>query len=116
VYDVAKLLRERYPHAEFNIEGNPFHRYMDYARQFRPTQCTLVPDTPEAATSDQGWDLPRDIERLRPVVAELKKIQVAGEAIRSLGMRFNAGHALNYFNVQPVARLPVRGPALRLAR
>jgi len=42
------------------------------------------------------------------VVLELQKIQKAGEAIRSLGMRFNAGHALNYFNVQPVARLPVR--------
>jgi len=40
------------------------------------------------------------------VLSELKKIQTAGEAIRSLGMRFNAGHALNYFNVQPVARLP----------
>ena len=40
------------------------------------------------------------------VVAELKKIQAAGEAIRSLGMRFNAGHALNYFNVKPVAALP----------
>jgi len=40
------------------------------------------------------------------VVSQLKLIQSAGEAIRSLGMRFNAGHALNYFNVQPVARLP----------
>ena len=40
------------------------------------------------------------------VLAELEKIRNAGEAIRSLGMRFNAGHALNYFNVQPVARLP----------
>jgi pyridoxine 5-phosphate synthase len=40
------------------------------------------------------------------VVAELEKIRAAGEAIRSLGMRFNAGHALNYFNVQPVAALP----------
>jgi len=40
------------------------------------------------------------------VVAELAKIQAAGELIRSLGMRFNAGHALNYFNVEPVARLP----------
>ena len=40
------------------------------------------------------------------VVVELKKIQAAGEAIRSLGMRFNVGHALNYFNVQPVAALP----------
>ena len=40
------------------------------------------------------------------VAAELKKIEKAGELIRSLGMRFNAGHALNYFNVEPVARLP----------
>jgi pyridoxine 5-phosphate synthase len=40
------------------------------------------------------------------VVEELQKIRQAGERIRSLGMRFNAGHALNYFNVQPVAALP----------
>jgi pyridoxine 5-phosphate synthase len=40
------------------------------------------------------------------VVTELKKIHAAGEKIRGLGMRFNAGHALNYFNVQPVAALP----------
>jgi pyridoxine 5-phosphate synthase len=40
------------------------------------------------------------------VVKELAKIRKAGERIRALGMRFNAGHALNYFNVQPVARLP----------
>ncbi|HJS36963.1 MAG TPA: pyridoxine 5'-phosphate synthase [Burkholderiales bacterium] len=40
------------------------------------------------------------------VVAELDKIRRAGERIRALGMRFNAGHALNYFNVEPVARLP----------
>jgi pyridoxine 5-phosphate synthase len=39
------------------------------------------------------------------VVAELERIRNAGEAIRALGMRFNAGHALNYFNVEPVARL-----------
>ncbi|HXE40267.1 MAG TPA: pyridoxine 5'-phosphate synthase [Azonexus sp.] len=39
------------------------------------------------------------------VVAELEKIRRAGQCIRNLGMRFNAGHALNYYNVQPVARL-----------
>lgn len=38
--------------------------------------------------------------------AELVQVRRAGEAIRALGMRFNAGHALNYFNVEPVARLP----------
>ena len=41
-----------------------------------------------------------------PVVAELDKVRVAGQAIHDRGMRFNAGHALNYFNVQPVAALP----------
>jgi pyridoxine 5-phosphate synthase len=40
------------------------------------------------------------------VLAELARIRGAGEAIRALGMRFNAGHALNYYNVQPVAALP----------
>ena len=40
------------------------------------------------------------------VVAELTKIRDAGAAVRALGMRFNAGHALNYFNVEPVASLP----------
>jgi len=41
-----------------------------------------------------------------PVVAEIEKVRRAGEAIRSLGMRFNAGHALNYANVEPIAALP----------
>jgi pyridoxine 5-phosphate synthase len=40
------------------------------------------------------------------VVDELAKIRAAGQAVRDRGMRFNAGHALNYFNVQPVAALP----------
>jgi pyridoxine 5-phosphate synthase len=40
------------------------------------------------------------------VLTELEKIRSAGAAIRAAGMRFNAGHALNYFNVQPVAALP----------
>ncbi|WP_374342392.1 pyridoxine 5'-phosphate synthase [Azonexus sp.] len=52
------------------------------------------------AFHDQG----RDAEA-PAVLAELDKIRVAGRAIRQLGMRFNAGHALNYYNVQPVARL-----------
>jgi pyridoxine 5-phosphate synthase len=40
------------------------------------------------------------------VVTEITKIRDAGAAVRALGMRFNAGHALNYFNVQAVASLP----------
>ena len=47
----------------------------------------------------------RDAESVG-VVAELAKLRGAGNAIRELGMRFNAGHALTYFNVEPVAQLP----------
>ena len=52
------------------------------------------------AFHDQG----RDTEA-PAVLAELGKIRQAGGLIRDLGMRFNAGHALNYYNVQSVARL-----------
>ncbi len=47
----------------------------------------------------------RDAES-EAVQEELGKIRAAGRAVRAHGMRFNAGHALNYFNVQPVAALP----------
>jgi pyridoxine 5-phosphate synthase len=47
----------------------------------------------------------RDAES-KPVLAEIAKVAQAGEAIRHLGMRFNAGHALNYANVEPIAALP----------
>ena len=50
-------------------------------------------------------DFGRDMEA-PAVLAELDKVRRAGQAIRHLGMRFNAGHALNYYNVQPIARFP----------
>lgn len=75
VSEIAALLKE-FLGAEFNIEGNPFHQYMHYARDVRPTQCTLVPDSVEQSTSDHGWDLRRDGERLRPVVEELKALGI----------------------------------------
>lgn len=40
------------------------------------------------------------------LAAELRKITDAGDAIRKAGMRFNAGHALNYVNVHHIAALP----------
>lgn len=50
------------------------------------------------------YEMGRDAEA-PAVLRELDKIRQAGRAIRQLGLRFNAGHALNYYNVQPVARL-----------
>lgn len=70
VFALAKLLAQR-PDRELNIEGNPFHNVMELVHAVRPHQCTLVPDDPGAATSDHGWNLARDADRLRPIIAEL---------------------------------------------
>ena len=75
VHDLHALLRE-WPRAEYNIEGNPFHNLMDFVRQVRPHQCTFVPDSEGQATSDHGWDLAADGERLRPLIAEAKALGV----------------------------------------
>lgn len=63
---------------EFNIEGNPFPDFLRLVCEVKPTQCTLVPDTPEQATSDHGFQLrvggraSADFDRLVPIVRELR--------------------------------------------
>ena len=75
VRDLAQLM-QRWPQAEYNLEGNPFHNLMDLVREVRPHQATFVPDSVEQATSDHGWDLERDGERLRPLIEELHALGV----------------------------------------
>jgi len=75
VADLAELLH-RWPAAEFNIEGNPFHGLMDYVAQVRPHQCTFVPDETGAFTSDHGWNLPADAQRLAPMVGQARALGV----------------------------------------
>jgi len=75
VHDLHALLAG-WPMAEFNIEGNPFHNLMPLVRALRPQQCTLVPDSAEQATSDHGWDLRADAQRLRPLIAEMRALGV----------------------------------------
>jgi pyridoxine 5-phosphate synthase len=76
--DVRELstVLKAWPGVEFNIEGNPFHGLLDFVREVRPQQCTLVPDETGAFTSDHGWDLPADTACLAPVVSELKALGV----------------------------------------
>lgn len=62
--------------AEFNIEGNPFHNLMGFVRALRPHQCTFVPDSEGQFTSDHGWDLPADLPRLAPLIAEARALGV----------------------------------------
>jgi pyridoxine 5-phosphate synthase len=75
VYELAELLAS-VPNVEFNVEGNPFPKFMEIVREVKPAQCTLVPDSPEAFTSDHGWNLAEDGERLRPVIEELKDLGI----------------------------------------
>jgi pyridoxine 5-phosphate synthase len=75
--DVGALLQlVRSRGVEYNIEGNPFHQLLDIVQKAQPDQCTLVPDASDAVTSDHGWDLGRDAERLQPVIAQLKQMGV----------------------------------------
>ena len=71
---LAELLRA-WPHAEFNIEGNPFDNLMDFVREHRPQQCTFVPDAPGQFTSDHGFAL-ADLERVAPYVAQARALGV----------------------------------------
>jgi pyridoxine 5-phosphate synthase len=71
--DVRELraLLERYPEAEFNVEGNPTPAFLDLVLEVLPHQCTLVPDPPDALTSSFGWDLDLGGAELNPVVRDL---------------------------------------------
>lgn len=52
---IARVLRERTPAVEFNIEGDPRTELIDLVREVRPDQCTLVPVAPGEITSQAGW-------------------------------------------------------------
>ena len=74
VYDIAALLKN-HPNIEYNIEGNPFESpFMDIIREVKPDQCTLVPDDPNQNTSDHGWDVVENKDRLTSIIKELNEI------------------------------------------
>ncbi|AMO22097.1 pyridoxine 5'-phosphate synthase [Ramlibacter solisilvae] len=77
-HDVRELheLLKAWPRAEFNIEGNPFHNLMDFVRELRPHQCTLVPDSEGQFTSDHGWDMQANATRLNPIIEEARALGV----------------------------------------
>lgn len=61
---------------EFNIEGYPDERYMKLVRETKPAQATLVPDGPDAITSNAGWDTFKHKTLLTDIVRELKSYGV----------------------------------------
>lgn len=57
---------------EFNIEGNPTSEFLKLVLDNKPHQCTLVPDAPNALTSDDGWDTIAHFDYLKDIVTKLK--------------------------------------------
>jgi pyridoxine 5-phosphate synthase len=72
VHELSSVLASC-PDAEFNIEGNPTPEFLKLVLAVRPDQCTLVPDDPHQLTSDHGWNLEADGERLISVVGDLRE-------------------------------------------
>jgi pyridoxine 5-phosphate synthase len=70
---IALALRARAPGLEFNVEGYPDETYLRLLEDVRADQATLVPDPPDAITSNAGWRPQASAEILRSVVARLKK-------------------------------------------
>lgn len=57
---------------EFNIEGNPDDRFIELVKRVKPDQVTLVPDAPDAITSNAGWDTVRYADHLRKLIDTFK--------------------------------------------
>ena len=75
---IAQVMAGRRPGMELNIEGYPDARLMAIVRAARPEQVTLVPDAPDAFTSERGWALD---------AAERAVAEPAIAALRALGAR-----------------------------
>ncbi len=72
---LAALLKPYPPPVEFNIEGYPDARLLAIVRQVVPEQCTLVPDAPDAFTSEEGWKLDAAQRALaEPAIAAFKEL------------------------------------------
>lgn len=58
---------------EFNIEGYPSETFTKIVLEVMPHQVTLVPDPPDAITSNAGWDTISNKEFLKKVISAYKK-------------------------------------------
>jgi pyridoxine 5-phosphate synthase len=69
-HDLGQLLAGN-SEVEFNVEGYPSEQFLTLVEKTRPTQCTLVPDSPEQLTSDHGWDLTQHKKTVTDICSRL---------------------------------------------
>ena len=71
VYDLKPVIK-----TEFNIEGYPSREFLNLVTSVKPQQVTLVPDTHDAITSNQGWDTINNMVMLKDIISELKENKI----------------------------------------
>ena len=71
VRDLKAVLR-----TELNVEGNPTPSFMELVLEVAPRQVTLVPDAPDAVTSNAGWDTVRHRAFLSDICARLHERRI----------------------------------------
>lgn len=71
VYQIKEVVT-----TEFNIEGYPDERYLRIIEEVKPDQATLVPDAPDAITSNAGWDTIANEGMLKEIVSRIKEAGV----------------------------------------
>jgi pyridoxine 5-phosphate synthase len=93
VFALAELMRPWRPGFELNLEGYPDRRFLDIVAAVKPEQCTLVPDGPNAFTSEEGWKLD---------MAQHRLVDVALSELKPLGCR-----VILFIDPDPAAVAPV---------
>lgn len=68
VHDIRPVIK-----TEFNIEGYPSEKFMDLVLKVHPTQVTLVPDAPDAITSNAGWNTVENLGLLQDIIGRLNE-------------------------------------------
>lgn len=71
VYDLKAAIK-----TEFNIEGYPSVDFIKMVKDVRPAQVTLVPDAPDAITSNAGWDTKKQLDLLTEIIKEFKSVGI----------------------------------------
>lgn len=68
VFDIKPIIK-----TEFNIEGYPSEKFIDLVLKSKPTQVTLVPDAPDAITSNAGWNTRENLEMLQDIIGRFNE-------------------------------------------
>lgn len=78
VFEISAQLKNLPSPIELNIEGYPSEDFLNLITEVGPTQCTLVPDAPNALTSNAGWPLAENKARLKEISQRLKERGICG--------------------------------------